>query len=480
MKKNSLKQNFVFQMIYQILIYAIPLVIAPYLTRTLGGKSLGIYTYVNSIAYYFLLFINLGINRHGQRVIASTRDNDIKLRKSFWSLLSFHTIVSIIGIFAYIIFIVFFCKNNRTIFLIQTMYVLSAFVDITWLFYGLENFKSVAIKNMMVKIFECVCIFSLVKNTNDLVVYTIIVSISVLLGQAIMIPQALKIVKPIRFSVDDVKQHIKPMCVLFISVIATTLYTVFDKTLLGMLSNTIENVAYYEYANKIVTIPKVIISVVGTVIFPRACKCAAEHDRKSQKQVMKFSCIMASILGSASVFGLAAVAKKLSIVYYGAEFVTSGEVMICMAPLILIVCLGDTFRSGYLIPSHKDNVYVISNVTSAVLNLIASSLLIPYIGIYGAISGTLLAEIIGFILQAYACRCIFGLKDIIETLFPALGIGLIMYIVVYKIDKITAYNFKWLGCEIIIGIAVYFVGILIISNIFYKDYLKIILRKNKK
>ena len=85
-------------------------------------------------------------------------------------------------------------------------------------------------------------------------------------GQLVMIPQAIKIVKPIRFSREDVKKHIKPLFVLSIAVAAVSLYTVFDKTLLGLMTIK-ENVAYYEYASKIINIPKTIIGVIGTVIF---------------------------------------------------------------------------------------------------------------------------------------------------------------------------------------------------------------------
>lgn len=479
MKKNNLKQNFIYQMIYQVLIYAIPLVISPYLTRTLGGNALGIYTYANSFAYYFLLFINLGINKHGQRVIAANRDDSIQLRRSFWSLFSIHTVTSVIGIIAYILFCVLYCKDNLSIFLIQTLYVLSAFVDITWLFYGLENFKSVVLKNTLVKAFECILIFLFVKSPNDLTIYTFITSGTILLGQAIMIPQAVKIVKPINFTIDDVKPHIKPMLVLFVSVIASTLYTVFDKTLLGMLSTNIEDVAYYEYSNKIITIPKVIISVVGTVFFPRACKYASDRNEYGQKQIMKISCAVGSVLGMASVFGLAAIANKLAVVYYGEEFALCGKVMILMTPLILIVSLGDTFRSGYLIPCHKDNVYVFSNVVSAVINIIVSSYLILQIGIYGAVYGTLIAEIVGFIIQAYSCKYVFSFKNMMEALIPPLIIGIFMYLVISYIDKTSPYSFTWLVIEIIVGAIIYIVGILMVSLIFYRDYLKQIIKKVK-
>ena len=82
--KQNLKQNFYFQFLYQAIILIIPLLVSPYLTRHLGDTALGIYAYANSIAYYFVIFANLGISRHGQRIIANNVNDITKLRKSFW------------------------------------------------------------------------------------------------------------------------------------------------------------------------------------------------------------------------------------------------------------------------------------------------------------------------------------------------------------------------------------------------------------
>ena len=70
MQKQSLSKNLIFQFLYQGLILVIPLIISPYLTRVLHETALGVYSYTNSIAYYFVLLAMLGISRHGQRIIS--------------------------------------------------------------------------------------------------------------------------------------------------------------------------------------------------------------------------------------------------------------------------------------------------------------------------------------------------------------------------------------------------------------------------
>lgn len=120
-RKQSISQNFFFQYAYQILILVIPLVLAPYLSRALRETALGVFSYANSIAAYFVAMSMLGIARHGQRIISENANDDIKLRKSFWSLFTVHIIVSIISLLIYLAFVVFFIKDNKTIFTIEAL-----------------------------------------------------------------------------------------------------------------------------------------------------------------------------------------------------------------------------------------------------------------------------------------------------------------------------------------------------------------------
>lgn len=484
MKADGLKKSFSFQSIYQILIYFIPLVIAPYLTRVLGSNNLGVYTYTNSIAGYFILFANLGISKHGQRIIATRRDNDESLRKTFWSLYFVHSICSVFALGLYIGFVFIFGGEYKNCYLIQIFYVVSALFDITWLFYGLEKFKSVVLKNVLIKVAECVLIFIFVKNVNNLWIYTFIMSASLCLGQAVLLPSALKYVKPIKFSKNDCIEHLKPMLVLFISVVAATLYVVFDKTLLGLLS-TKDDVAYYEYANKIITVPKQLIFVIGTVMLPRACKSYQDKQFDKLRKYIDVSMFATCILGSAFAFGLMAIGQKFAFLYYGSAFVKSGEAIVYMAPLVLIVMIGDVLRSEYLIPAKKDLLFSICIAISAVLNIIISLILIPSLGVFGAIIGTTVAELFGMVYQIICSRKMYSVKNLLKNLIPFLIAGAVMYIAVFFLDKYTPITFVWLIVEIVLGVVVYTLCTAILMLVYYKDkknYLlgKIFKKKNKE
>ena len=460
MKSHGVKKNLVFQFTYQFIILVIPLVISPYLTRTLGETAIGEYAYANSIAYYFVLICMLGIVKHGQRVIASKRNDDIELRKTFWSLFSVHVFFSIIGMIGYIIFCCFIVDNNPIIYYTQGLYVFSAFFDITWLFYGIECFKSVIIRNILVKITELFLIFTTVKSNNDIVLYSLIMSTSTLVSYISLFPTAMRLVKPIKFGIKDIKEHIKPLFMLSLSVVAISLYTVFDKTLLGLLS-TKESVAYYEYSNKIINIPKVFVTVIGTVLFPRSCNCIANNDFDGSKRYYKYSLAAVYFIGCASVFGLLGVSDLFAVVYYGKDFAICGSIIKSLTPIILIIGIGDIFRMQFLIPMRKDIEYIICILINAVINIVLSTWLIPIIGIYGAVIGTTCAEIFGMIYQLLLIKKYISIRSTIGQFVPFAVSGLIMWGSIELIKAYANINILHLSIQMIVGVFNYITVLLI-------------------
>lgn len=476
MKKESLSKNLVFQFLYQGLILVIPLILSPYLTRTLQETALGIYSYTNSIAYYFVILSLLGISRYGQRIISQSADDETLLRKNFWSLFIVHILNSLVVLLVYVFCVLVFTKEDKLIYLIQGFYVASALFDITWLFYGLDNFRSVVIKNTVVKIVECILIFTFVHSPTDLWKYTVISTMGLLLGQVVMIPQAIHLVPWIWFTRKDMERHIKPLLVFSISVIAVSLYTVFDKTLLGLLTNK-ENVAFYEYSNKIITIPKTIIGVVGTVMFPRACRLAAQEDFQGQKKYIGYSFFLTSVIGMGSIMGLIAVGKQFAVLYFGKNFAVCGNVIIALSPLIYIIGIGDIIRTQYMIPNHMDKQFNICILLNALVNIILSTSLIPVVGIYGAVIGTVSAELFGIVFQLIICREFIQIKDILNTAIPCWVSGVVMFGIIKLLQMCVGNRMLGLGLEILVGMLVYcglVVGYIIV---YQKELYKAIIHK---
>lgn len=472
-KKQSLKKNYIFQFTYQIITLVLPLVLVPYLTRVIGDDGLGDYVYINSIAYYFVIAANLGIEKYGQRIISKSRNDDFLLRKSYWSLFVVHIFFSFISIIAYIFFALFSnILGNKTIVWIEIIYVVSALFDITWLFYGLEKFNVVVIKSLILKIVEFVLIFLFVKTPDDLNIYVLIVSVFLLLNQLILLPFAIKEIKPVRITPKDILPHFKPLFIFTIAIVATTMYTVFDKTLLGIFFDN-KNVAYYEYANKIISIPRTIITVTGVIIYPRACSAIENNNVKEQEVYLRISSIIASFIGFGSLFGLLGVSREFAVAYFGDDFAESGIIMMALSSIPLIVGFCDIFRAQFLLPLGKEKEYTICLILNGILNIIFSLIFIKIVGIYGVVIGTLVAELFGMVFQGWLCRKYIKYRIIFVESFPFLISGIIMFASITLVKWFLS-GFTFLIVSIVTGFLVHS----LISAIYLfakkRDYFKII------
>jgi O-antigen/teichoic acid export membrane protein len=485
-KPQSVKKNFGFQTIYQIITLLIPIFTAPFLTRTLQDTALGSYSYVTSYAFYFLVFAMLGIDNHGSRAIAENRDDSTQLRKTFWGIFTDHIISSLIAIGAYLIF-AFLMKEDRNLFLINIVYVASALFDIAWLFKGLENFKTVTIKNLIIKVIGTILIFVFIRKPEDIYLYTWIMVGTSLLSNLALFPWVLKYIKPIKLTIGDCTKHIKPLLILFAAYAAFSLYTMFDKTLLGLMA-TKEDVAYYTYASKINDIPRTFINVITIVLLPRISALVCQKDFNQIRRNINISLEFVTLFGMGTLFGLLAIGQELAIIYLGDSFAESGEMLLWMSPLSYIYVMGSIARDEFLIPMNRDRGYTISMIIAAIINISLSALLIHYFGPIGAVIGTIIAESIATLIEIWLSREVISLKRVAFTLIPYAICGASMYGLLALINHFwSEYSIVHLISFILVGAIIYlllaclYLFLLSPEKEYAKSFLKArLFRKNKK
>ena len=276
---SSVKKNFLYNIFYHILTFIIPLILSPYLSRVIHAKGIGIYSYTYSIVYYFMLLTLLGVNNYGNRTIAKVRDDKTKLSKTFWSIYLMQLIMGIIMLILYFGYIFIFNIEYRTIALIQSLFILSSILDINWFFWGMEEFKKTIGRNTIVKILNAIMIVLIVRNDNDLWKYALIMGVMTCISQLILWIYIRKYINIEKIMFVDIKNHFKPNIVLFIPVIAVSLYKIMDKIMLGSLANVTE-VGYYENAEKIINMPMTLITALGTIMIPKISNLSSKGEIK--------------------------------------------------------------------------------------------------------------------------------------------------------------------------------------------------------
>lgn len=275
-EKKSVVRNYMYNLIYQVLILILPLITTPYLSRVLGAEGVGIYGYTYSIVTYFVLFGSLGIALYGQREIAYVQNNPRKRKKVFLELITFRFITLSIAVLVYCLL---FLRNGvyKQYYLILLIELIAAGFDISWFYQGIEEFKRTVLRNVLVRIASVTFVFIIVKNAGDLWKFILIYSLADLLGNLLLwfyLPKYLKGKKVGRL---NLKVHMIPLLMLFIPQVTNKIYNLLDTTMLGAIVSNKKETGYYEQSQKVIRLLITIVTSLGVVMIPRVASIYASR-----------------------------------------------------------------------------------------------------------------------------------------------------------------------------------------------------------
>ena len=81
MKINSIKFNFIMNLILTVSNFLFPLITFPYVSRVLLPEGTGKVAFAVSVITYFSMLATLGVNSYGVRATAQVRDDKLLLSK---------------------------------------------------------------------------------------------------------------------------------------------------------------------------------------------------------------------------------------------------------------------------------------------------------------------------------------------------------------------------------------------------------------
>lgn len=438
----------------------LPLITTPYLTRVLGSENLGTFSFNYTVAQYFSLFILLGLNNYGNRMVASCRDNKEELSKNFINIYSMQLICGGAISVLYFIYSIFISKDT-SISLVFTIYILGSVIDINWFFFGLEKFKLTVLRNTIIKAMLTIAIFVFVKEENDIVIYCLIMALSSFISQVILwgyIRDEIHYVKP---KIGEICKHVKPNLTLFVTVILVSLFKLMDKVMLGVLSERSES-GFYEAAEKIISVPTSLVVALGTVMLPRTTNLLATGKTEKAEKYIYISIIFSAFVSTSMCFGLMGVSKEFVPLYYGSGYEKCIILYLILLPTCLFLSFGNVIRTQYLLPNSMDRPYVISAALGAGINLFLNACFIPLLGATGAAIGTLFAEISVCMYQSYAVSKKLPIRKYIVHSMPFFITGIVMFGLLFSLHlPITPVLIK-LIVKVLIGAVVYMATILIL------------------
>ena len=435
---NSIKKNYLYNLLYQILSLIVPLVTTPYITRILKVEGIGKFSYYFSITNYFVIFIMLGLNTYGNRCVAKSRNNKLKLSKVF---LEIYVSQFFIGILISILYLIFCYYYSN---------------EINWFFMGLEKFKLITIRNLLIKFLSTILIFIFVKNENDIILYSFILSFCVLLNNVILWGYILKNIYIVPIKLKNIFKHLKPNLYLFLTVIAVSLFKIMDKIMLGIMINTKE-VGYYEASEKIINIPIMMIVALGTVMLPRVTNMLATNDNKNTEKLMENSIKFAFFLSTSIGFGIMGISREFVPFFYGVGYEKCIYLFLILLPSCIFLAFANVIRTQFIIPKGFDEIYVKSAFIGAGINILINIILIPKFAAIGAAIGTLFAEIGVCVYQVGRVRKYLPIKKYIILGIPFLTSGIFMFLIIYFLELIVLSREVLILIKILVGAIIYFI-----------------------
>ena len=476
----SVKKNFIYNTAYNLLSLIIPFITTPYISRMLGPEGVGAYSYTYSIAYYFVLFTMLGLTKYGNRTIAAIRDDQNAVNKTFSEIYVMQVITGIVSVSIYTICLVGVFEKYKFLLFIQLIYVLSAVFDVSWFFFGIEQFKSTVLRNVIIRVFNVAALFLFVKKADDVAIYCLIMAASTFITQISLWPVLLK--RFVRFekpTVQGVCSHIKMNLILFIPTIAVSLYKIMDKIMIGAYIDAVE-VGYYENAEKIINIPMTLVTALGTVMLPRMTYFISTGNKKEEKRYIDITMSFMLWITCAMACGIIAIADVFVPFFLGEKFIESIMIVYILAPTMIFISWGNVISNQILIPRKKDRSYIIIVMSGAIVNLCVNMMLIPKIGADGAAYATLLTEAIVMIGYSVAAGKYFEWKRCVVRLGMYGALGVTMVLIVKNGIHFTD-NIVWLIMGKIVAGGVYYLTISsVVAYLFDRNFFDFMLDQMKK
>ncbi len=457
----QLIKNYLYNVFYQLFILIVPLITMPYISRVLGPTGSGINYLTSANTQYFILLGSLGITLYGNRQIAYLRDNKQRVSQAFWEIFLLRCLTTLVALSSFYIF-VYFNHTYQWAYLIQSILIIATALDISWFFMGVENFKVTVSRNMIVKIFSILFIFTLVKTKNDVIIYIFILSLSQLLGNLTLFPYLRHYINWPQWRQLQIWQHLRPSLALFLPQVAMQIYLILNKTMVGWLVS-VKATGFYTYSDNTIRAVLTLGTSLATVMMPRVANTFIHGDIKQVNKYTQLSFDFASAVAVPLMFGIAAVSLKFVPSFLGAGYSPVAYLMIIETLLILPVTWTSVIGNQYLIPLGRNRTYTNSVLLGALVSIVLNVPLILLFQTQGAMITSVVCEFAVAFYQLHAIRQELPLRVLFNEFWKYLFAGLIMFVIVFYLHLHWKFTLLTFFVEVAAGISIYLAGLLILK-----------------
>lgn len=390
----SIKKNFFYSSILTTANYIFPFLTYPYVSRVLGVNNIGICNFVDSIVNYFILFSMMGIGIVGIREIAKSKNDKERLNRTFSSLFLLNTISTTI-VFVVYVFAVFFVPKlyeHRELMLFGALKLIFNYLNIEWLYKGLENFKYITVRSVLVKCCYVICVYIFIHDKSDYTLYYAFLCGIIVINGFINISYSRKFVRFTRQALTF-RPFINPLLTLGLYTFLTSMYTSFNMAYLGFTSGETE-VGYYTTAIKLYSILLSLFTAFTGVLLPRMSSLIAEHKMDAFMQLLRKSADILFAFAIPLVIFSVVFAPQIILVLSGNGYEGAILPMRIVMPLMLIIGYEQILVVQTLMPLKEDKIIFRNSVLGALSGLTMNIILVANLHSVGSAIVWAVSEIV--------------------------------------------------------------------------------------
>lgn len=392
----SLKTNYLFNLANTVSGLLFPLITFPYASRILLADGIGQVNFFQSIIQYITLLTCLGIPMYAIREVAKVRENIAERNKVAVEILLLHASLTVIGYFIVTILTMTVAEIQVDIplFLLLSTTIFFTAIGCEWFYQGVEDFKYITIRGLIVKTVSVVLLFLLVKTKEDIIWYAAYSVFGVLGGNIFNFIRLRKYIslKTLPFKELHPLRHLLPALHIFVLNLVISIYIQLNSVMLGFMADNTA-VGLFTAASKLSHMVLGIVGALGTAMLPRLSNLIAtgqkeEFDRLSQK-AMQF--VIAITLPM--TIGMIMTSSYLIPIFCGETYTPAIQTLQIISPIILAIGMSNIMGIQILYPQGQENKVILCTALGAIVNFILNLWLIPKLAQDGASIATVAAEI---------------------------------------------------------------------------------------
>lgn len=382
MSEKSIKVNSILNVIKTISSIIFPLITFPYISRVLQPENVGKVNFGSSFVSYFSLIASLGITTYAIRECSAARGDKKKLGEKASQIFSINVCTTIVAYVLLGLSLIFFRKldSYRTLIIIQSTAILFTTWGADWLNSAMEDFKFITIRSIGFQFISLILMFILVHQPDDYYKYA---AITVLSSCGANITNILYRRKycTVRFTKDmHWREHFTPILLLFVMILAQTIFSNADTTMLGLMKGDFE-VGIYSTAYKIKNIIVQVVASLCWVVMPRMSYYFVDGDWDKINAMLKKVLSVMVTIGFPCVAGCVVLSSEIIQIVAGQQYSAASLPLVILMVSFIVDIFGGSFLGNMVcLPAKQEKVFMEACCFAAVVNVVLNYILIPYGG----------------------------------------------------------------------------------------------------